>query len=105
MLIWVVVISEIILMGSLAVIAAIFLRESCKAKQKTASFIVKLLILVMMVGVSGIVNAMHEAPWWKQSAYFGTVWSIVTVSVFEFIYWVSAQWSTWIIAFQFYCTT
>ena len=104
-LIWVVVIAEIILMASLAIIALMFLHQSCKQRTKMATFIVKLLILVLLVSTAGIVNAIHEAPWWKHSQYFDSVWSLVVVGVFEFIYWVAAQWSTWIIAFQFYCTT
>ena len=98
-LIWFVVVVEIILMGSLAIICSMFLHAACKKKRKAASFIKKLLILVLLVSVAGIINAIHEAPWWKHSRYFDTVWSIVVVCAFEFIYWVAAQWSTWIIAF------
>ena len=79
-LIWVVVIIEIILMGSLAIISIMSLRvTACKKRRKTASFIIKLLILVLLVSISGVVNAIHEAPWWKNSRYFGTVWSIVVI--------------------------
>ena len=66
-LIWTVVIAEIILMGSLAIIGVMFLHQSCKKKQQTAGFIIKLLVLVVLVAISGIVNAIHEAPWWKES--------------------------------------
>ena len=62
-------------------------------------------MLILLVALSGIANAAHAAPWWMHNKYFGTTWAIVATSISEFIYWVAAQWSTWIIAFQFYCTT
>ena len=62
------VIIEIILMGSLAIISGMFLHMACsKKKRKTASFIVKLLVLVLLVSIAGVINAIHEAPWWKHS--------------------------------------
>ena len=101
---WCVVVIDIVLMSSLLVIATGFLIQSCRAKQKTAKFIVKLLILVVCVSITGILNSVREAPWWRKNAYFTSVWDIVIKGAIEFIYWTAAQWSTWIIAFQFYST-
>jgi hypothetical protein len=102
---WIFVVLEIVLMSTLVIIASAFLCQSCRSKQKTASFIIKLLILVLLVAVTGIFNAFHSAPWWRnKSGYFGSMPDIIVICVSEFIYWVSAQWSTWIIAFQFYST-
>jgi len=92
-------------MGALAIISGMFLHAALKKGRKTASFIKKLLVLVLLVSIGGVMNAIHEAPWWKHQPYFNTVWAIIVICVFEFVFWVAAQWSTWIIAFQFYCTT
>ena len=101
---WCVVIVNITLMSTLLVIATCSLCQSCRAKQKSAKFIIKLLILVICVATTGILNSIEEAPWWRKNAYFTSFWDIGIKAVIEFVYWVSAQWSTWIIAFQFYST-
>ena len=99
--VWVVVIVELVLMTSLLVISSTFLIQSCRSKQKTASFIVKLLILVSAVAISGIGNAIETAPWWRRhaSSYYHSIWDVLIYGAIEIIYWVAAQWSTWIIAF------
>ena len=101
---WCVVVVDVVIMGILLFIASCFLIQSCRAKQKSAKFIIKLLILVICVSTCGILNSVREAPWWRKNAYFTSVWDIVIKGAIEFIYWTAAQWSTWIIAFQFYST-
>ena len=103
-MLWVVVIVEIVCLTCLAIITIGFLCQSCKAKQKTASFIIKLLILVLCVSISGIFNATHEAPWFQKTTMFNSKPDIFLNCISKFVYWVAAQWSTWIIAFQFYST-
>ena len=95
---------EIILMTVLILISTSVLIHACKSKHKPASFIIKLLILVDCVAVSGLGAAMNEAPWLRHTAYSKTATGVFMQGVFEFVYWVTAQWSTWIIAFQFYST-
>ena len=104
LLLWIVVILDIICLGCLGAIASTFLVQSCKAKQKTARFIIKLLILVLLVSISGAINALHEAPWFQKTTLFNSGPDIVLSCITEFVFWVAAQWSTWIIAFQFYST-
>lgn len=69
-LIWIVVILEITLMSALAIISIIILHESLKPHRQTATFIKKLLMLIIAVSIGGVVNAVHEAPWWKNQPYF-----------------------------------
>ena len=47
-------------------------------------------MLIVLVALSGILNAVHAAPWWKHNKYFGTTWAIVITSISEFVYWVAA---------------
>ena len=58
-----IVIIEIIFMTLLLMISGAFLIQSCRQKQHTARFIIKLLILTVCVSVSGLLKAIHEAPW------------------------------------------
>ena len=58
----------------------------------------------MCVSVSGLLKAIHEAPWLQGQSFYNSTTDIVVAGVICFIYWVAAQWSTWIIAFQFYST-
>ena len=91
-------------MTVLMIVSTSFLVHACRAKHKPASFIIKLLILVDCVAVSGLGAAFNEAPWLRRYHYSETSAAIIVQGVFEFVYWVAAQWSTWIIAFQFYST-
>ena len=101
---WAVVALELILMMTLLLISTKFLVNSCRAEQKVARFIVKLLILVAVVSFSGIFDAFHESPWWKESDYINSTTDIVFCALIGFTYWAAAQWTTWIIAFQFFST-
>lgn len=101
---WLFVVLEIVLMSTLVVIASSFLWQACRAEQKTASFIIKLLVLVDLVALAGISNATREAPWWSEKAILPDLGLITFQCACEFVYWTGAQWSTWIIAFQFYST-
>ena len=78
-------------MLALLIIASMFLCQSCRAKQKAAPFIVKLLILVVLVASAGIFDALHDAPWWsKESAYYDSIYDIIITGIAEFIYWTAA---------------
>jgi hypothetical protein len=90
-LLYVIVLVEVILMLALLIIASMFLCQSCRAKQKAAPFIVKLLILVVLVASAGIFDALHDAPWWsKESAYYDSIYDIIITGIAEFIYWTAA---------------
>ena len=95
---------EIVLMSVLMIVSTSFLVHAYRTKHKPASFIIKLLILVDCVAVSGLGAALNEAPWFAKYPYEATSAAIVIQGILEFVYWVAAQWSTWIIAFQFYST-
>ena len=99
-----VVIIEIVLMSILLLFSLSFLINSCRQKQKTARFITKLLLLITCVAVCGLADAIHEAPWLQDRSFYNSSADIIITAVFDFLFWVAAQWSTWIIAFQFYST-
>jgi len=54
---------------------------------------------VTLVAVSKILDAIWFAPWWSIHDFFNPFPDIIIVTIFRFVYWVAAQWSTWIIAF------
>jgi len=58
-----VIIIEIIFMSILLAVSGAFLIQSCRQKQHTARFIIKLLILTVLVSISGLLKSIHEAPW------------------------------------------
>jgi len=91
-------------MSCLLVISISFLCQSCRSTQKIAKFIIKLLIMIVCVSFSGLLGAIHDAPWLQKKAYFNSDADIVISAFLSFLYWVAAQWSTWVIAFQFYST-
>lgn len=60
--------------------------------------------MILCVSFSGLLGAIHEAPWLQKKAYFNSNADIIISAILSFVYWVAAQWSTWVIAFQFYST-
>ena len=79
---------ELILMTTLLVISSTFLIKQCCSKQKTASFITKLLILVTLVAISGILNAIRDAPLWNN--FEESLADIIFCCSIGFVYWVGA---------------
>lgn len=90
-------------MSTLVIIASTFLHHIYKQEQKTAKFIIKLLILIDLVAIAGILDSIREAPWFDKN-FQKSLASIIYQCIVEFVFWTGAQWSTWIIAFQFYST-
>ena len=85
-----IIIIEIIFMSLLLMISGAFLIQSCRQKQHTARFIIKLLILTVCVSVSGLLKAIHEAPWLQGQSFYNSTTDIVVAGIIAFIYWVAA---------------
>jgi len=89
-MLWVAVITQIVLMSALLICAVSFLLQSCRSKQKTAGFIVKLLVLIVLVSSGGLADAIHEAPWLQQQVYYNDTVDIIITSSVDYIFWVAA---------------
>ena len=77
-------------MTILLMISGAFLIQSCRRKQHTARFIIKLLMLTVCVAVSGLLKAIHEAPWLQGQSFYNSTTDLVVAGIISFIYWVSA---------------
>lgn len=80
-------------------------RQMRATKAQIAYFIRKLTIFALIVSASGFVSGIIRAPFWKSNSEAGLLTNTSGILIDEsvlFVFWVTMQWSTWVIAFQIY---